>query len=89
MNEAITFIDHVGFKDYAHGNFFKFGGGEVVHHGKPMVVDTLSIFVSSCLLIKSSLPFPKIKHDPPFIRVQNAVGYIILWPWKLTTTYMG
>jgi hypothetical protein len=89
MNEAITLIDLVRFKDYAYGTFFKFGGGEVVHHGKPMAVDTLSIFVSSCLLVKSSLPFPKTKHDPPLIRVQDAVRYIILWPWKLTSTYMG
>jgi hypothetical protein len=40
MNEAITLIDLVGFKDYAHGIFFKFGGGEAVHHGKPMAKDT-------------------------------------------------
>jgi hypothetical protein len=89
MNEAITLIDLVGFKDYAHGIFFKFGGGEVVHHKKPMASDNLSIFVSSCLLLKSSLPFPKTNHGPPLIRVQDAVGCIILWPWKLTSTYMG
>jgi hypothetical protein len=89
MNEIITLIDLVGFKGYAHGNFFKFGGGEVVHHMKSMASETLSIFVRSCLLVKSSLPFPKTKHDPPLIRVQDAIGCIILWPWKLTSTYMG
>jgi hypothetical protein len=89
MNEAIPLIDPVGFKDYAHGNFVKYGGGEAVHHGKPMVAYTLYVSTSSCLLARFALPFPETKHGPPLVRVQDVVEYIILWPWKLTSTYMG
>jgi hypothetical protein len=41
----------------------------------------LVCFIISCLQTKSALPFPKSKHDPPLVRIQDAVGYIILWPW--------
>jgi hypothetical protein len=86
MNKAIVFIDQVGGKDCAYGNF---GGDVVVHPNRSMATNCLFILVISCIMLRSSLPFLDIDHDPPLIIIQDVVAYIILWPWKLTITCMG
>jgi hypothetical protein len=68
------------------GNFVKFGGGTTFHHNRPMLVDTQSIVVSSNLVDIAPLPFQDIDgQDIPSQTIKDAIGYIILWPWKLIT----
>ncbi len=55
----------------------------------PMPLETLSIAVSFSTLAIASLPFPNPDgEDVPLQTIGDAIGYIILWPWKLTTTYI-
>jgi hypothetical protein len=55
---------------------------------KPNVkVATIYVSITSCFLVGAHLPYPKPGHDPPLCTIDEAVGYIILWPWKLTTKF--
>jgi hypothetical protein len=46
----------------------------------------LSVDVNVSLLATTSLPFLDLDHDAPLKSIGDAVGYIILWPWKLTSS---
>jgi hypothetical protein len=55
----------------------------------PMPLEILSIAVSFSTMASVSLPFPNLDgQDVPLQTIGDAIGYIILWPWKLTTTYI-
>jgi len=84
-NETITLMIQ-GKKPCGLGSFVKFGGGTVLHHNKPMLVDTLFVTMSSNLVDIVSLPFPNFDgEDIPLQIIGDVIGYIILWPWKLAT----
>jgi hypothetical protein len=55
----------------------------------PMPLETLSIAVSFSTMASASLPFPNLDgEDVPLQTIGDAIGYIILWPWKLTIAYI-
>ncbi len=55
----------------------------------PMPLETLSIVVSFSTMASASLPFPNLDgQDVALQTIGDAIGYIILWPWKLTTAYI-
>jgi hypothetical protein len=55
----------------------------------PMPLETLSIAISFSTMASVSLSFPNLDgQDVPLQTIGDAIGYIILWPWKLTTTYI-
>jgi hypothetical protein len=64
-------------------NFVKFGGVRTLLHHKEMLASTLSFFVSSNLLENVTLPLPSPNGDTSLYNVENVLGYIILWPYKL------
>ncbi len=66
----------------------KFGGGDVFHHDRAMLINTLFIAVSSSLMATTSLPFLDLDHETPLCTIGNATGYVILWPWNLTSFSM-
>jgi hypothetical protein len=66
-------------------NFVKFGGGVVLHHTKPMPINTLFVVVSSRLIVNVYIPFPNLGHDIPLHTIGGVIRYIILWPYKLTS----
>jgi hypothetical protein len=74
-----------GRKDRAIRNFVKFGGGDVMHHNCTMPEKCIYVAITSCVLAGVHLPYLEHDHDLPFHIVDSVVGYIILWPWKLTT----
>jgi hypothetical protein len=79
-----TWTTH-GCKDYAIGNFVKFGGGNVMHHNCTMLEEYIYVAITFCVLAGVHLPYLEHDHGPPFHTIDSVVGYIILWPWKLTT----
>jgi hypothetical protein len=81
-------MNQVGRKQCAYGNFVKFGGRGVLHHNKEMPTCALSVAVNVSLLATTSLPFLDLDHDTLLKTIGDAVGYIILWPWKLTSSKM-
>ncbi len=87
-NEAIVLVDQIGQKPCTYGNFVKFGGGFALHDNKGMLTNTLSIAMSSSLMVITSLPFPDLDHETPLRTMGNAIGYVILWPWNLTSFSM-
>jgi hypothetical protein len=87
-NEAIFLYSKNGGETCALWNFVKFGGGIVVHHNKPMPSDCVSIAITSSFQAFASLPFPQFDHDPPLLIIKDAMGNVILWPWKLIDKYM-
>ncbi len=55
---------------------------------KPNVkVVTIYVSITSCFLVSAHLPYLELGHDPPLCTVDRTIGYIILWPWKLTTKF--
>jgi len=70
------------------GIFVKFGGRTAIHHNKPMPSDYASIAITSSLPAFDSLPFPQFDHDPPLLTIKDAMGYVVLWAWKLIDKYM-
>jgi hypothetical protein len=74
-------------KDCIIGHFVKFGGGDVVHHNHTMHEECISIAITSCVLVGVHLPYLEHDHDHPFCTIDNTIGYIILWPWKLMTKF--
>jgi hypothetical protein len=69
--------------------FVKFGGKATFHHNMRLPLETLSIAISFSTLASASLPFPDLDgQDVPLQIIGDAIGYIIFWPWKLTTTYI-
>jgi hypothetical protein len=88
-NENITLMTQGG-KPCGLGNFVKFGGGTTLQHNRPMLVDTLSIVVSLNLVDIAFLPFQDLiinGQDIPSQTIGDAIGYIILWPWKFITPH--
>ncbi len=75
-------------KPCAYGNFVKFGGWVALHHNKGMSTNTLSVVMSSSLMVITSLPFPDLDHETPLHTIGNAIGYVILRPWNLTSFSM-
>jgi hypothetical protein len=63
-------------------SFVKFGGGMVKHCGKSMIDEYLSIGITQVSLKGVHLLVPKPNNDPPFYRVDDAIGYFVQWPWK-------
>jgi hypothetical protein len=84
-NEAITFMDE-GRMFCAVSNFVKFGGVGALQHHKEMLASTLSISMRFSLLTNVTLPFPFHDVNIPLYNVGDTIGYIILWPWKLTSS---
>jgi hypothetical protein len=76
-----------GHKDCAIGHFVKFGGGDAMHHNRTMLEECIFVAITSCVLVGVHLLYPKHDHDPPLYIVNNAIGYIILWRWKLITKF--
>jgi hypothetical protein len=68
--------------------FHEFGGGDVLHHNNAMLANTLSIVVSSSLMASTTLPFLDFDHETPLCIVGDAIGYVILWLWNLTSFSM-
>jgi hypothetical protein len=66
----------------------KFGGKGALHHNKEMPTCVLYVDVKVSLLATTSLPFLDLDHDTPLKTIGDVVGYIILWPWKLTSSKM-
>ncbi len=86
-NETITLMTQGG-KSCGLGTFVKFGGGAALHHNMPMPLETLSIVIGFSTVASASLPFPDLDgQDVPLETIKDAIGYIILSPWKLTTAY--
>jgi hypothetical protein len=48
----------------------------------------LSITLNVSLLATTSLPFLDLDHDTPLKIIGDAIRYIILWAWKLTSSKM-
>jgi len=76
-----------GGKNCAINNFVKFGGGDVMHHNWAMPKECVYVSITSYLLVGVHLPYLEPSHDPPLCTVDRAVGYIILWPWKLNIKF--
>jgi hypothetical protein len=76
-----------GHKDCAIDHFVKFGGGDAMHHNCIVPKECISVDITSCVLVNVHLLYPEYDHDPPHYIVKSAVGYIILWPWKVTTKF--
>jgi hypothetical protein len=68
------------------GNIVKFGGVRVLQHHEEMPTITLLVFVNSNLMANVTLPFPSPNANTPLYNVGDVIGYIILWPWKLTSS---
>ncbi len=66
----------------------KFGGGRAIHHGRSMSAIFLSIAIMNSLLKCVHLPCHDSSHDPPLCTIQDAIGYVVMWPWKQTTTHL-
>jgi hypothetical protein len=62
-----------------------FGGVGVFQNHKEMPTSTLFVSMSSNLLANVTLPFPSHDANTPLYNVGDAIGYIILWPWMLTS----
>ncbi len=83
-NEAIILMDQARGKPYTYGNFVKFGGGVAFHYNKAMSANTLYVVMNSSLMATTSLHFLNLDHETPLHTIGDAIGYVILWPWKLT-----
>jgi len=73
--------------DVAIGNFMKFGGGTIVHHNCSMLEEFLFVCITSRLIKGASLMFLEVDQDPPLYTIDDAVRYVMFWPWKLTKWY--
>jgi hypothetical protein len=76
-----------GRKNCAINNFVKFGGGDVMHHNRAMLEECSFVSITSCLLVGVHFPYLELGHDPPLCIIDKTIGYIVLWPWKLTTKF--
>jgi hypothetical protein len=56
-----------------------------MHHNHTMPEECIFVAITSCVLAGVHLIYPEHDHDPPLNIINSAVGYIILWAWKLTT----
>jgi hypothetical protein len=67
-------------KDCALKIFIKFWGEGVVlqHHSLPK--DCLLVGITSSLVKGAHLPCLVLDHDPTLYIVDNAIGYIVMWP---------
>jgi hypothetical protein len=81
-------MNQVGGKPCAYGNFVKFKNRGAFHHNKEMPTCDFFVAVNVSLLTTTSLPFLDLDHDTPLKTIGDAIGYIILWPWKLTSSKM-
>jgi hypothetical protein len=64
------------------GMFVKFGIGGVFHHHCDMPNNYLLVGITILMFKGVHLPCPKSQHDPPLHVVDDAVGYMVLGPWK-------
>ncbi len=85
-NEGVLLYNKNGGETHALRNFVKFGGRTAIHHNKPMPSDYVSIAITSSLPAFDSLPFPQFDH--PLLTIKDAMGYVVLWAWKLIDKYM-
>jgi hypothetical protein len=44
----------------------------------------LSIGITTCLIRGAHLLIPNLDHDLLLCTFEDAIGYIVLWPWKQT-----
>jgi hypothetical protein len=77
----------IGGTQIAFGSFVKFGGGMAKHHGNSMIDEYLYVGITQVTLKGVHLLVLEPDNDPPLYRVDDAIGYIVQWPWKKTTTY--
>jgi hypothetical protein len=77
----------IGNTKIAFGSFVKFGGGMAKHHGNSMIDEYISIGITQVTLKGTHLPIHELDSDPPLYRVDDAISYIVQWPWKETIAY--
>lgn len=78
----------VGGQACAIGNFIKYGGATILTHYKAMPANCIFAAIVTRLQVTIVLPYPLLNHDPPICIINDAMGFIILWPWKLTKKCM-
>jgi hypothetical protein len=84
-NEHVILVIKVKIKGCAINNFIKYIGGRgILHHNTIMSNDCIFVTIFSRLQAIVALPYPLFDHDLPIHIVKDAIGFIILWPWKLT-----
>jgi hypothetical protein len=83
LNDYIIFYSS-GSKDCGLGNFIKFGGEGVVLHHHSFLEYYLFVAITSSLVKGAHLSCRVVDHDPPLYTIDNAIGYIIMWPYKHT-----
>jgi hypothetical protein len=52
-----------------------------------MLEEFLSICITLRLIKGASLMLVELDQDPPLCTIDYAIGYVVLWPWKLTKQY--
>jgi hypothetical protein len=84
-NEHVILVIKVEIKGRAINNFIKYiSEREVLHHNIIMSNDCIFVPISSGLQAIVALSCPLFDHNLPIHIVKDAIGFIILWPWKLT-----
>jgi hypothetical protein len=53
-----------------------------------MPKEFLFVCITSHLIKGASLMFLEVDQDPPLRTIDNAIQYVMLWPWKLTKRYL-
>jgi hypothetical protein len=71
----------------AFGSFVKFGGGTTKHRGNSMIDEYLFVGITQVTLKGVHLLVLELDTDLPLYKVDDAIGYIVQWPWKKTITY--
>jgi hypothetical protein len=67
--------------------FVKFRGGKAIHHHCDMPYNYPLANITTPMFRGAHLPCPESQHDPPLHVVDDAIGYMVLWPWKQTQLY--
>jgi len=77
----------IGSTQISFGSFVKFGGDMTKHHGNSMIDEYLSIGNTQMTLKGAHLPVHELDNGLPLYRVDDAINYIVQWPWKETIAY--
>jgi hypothetical protein len=59
-----------------------------MHHCQRMVEHLMSIGIKLVLVKGVYLPYPEVAHNPPLHIIDDAIGYIVMWPWNQSSAYM-
>ncbi len=57
-----------------------------MHHGFFFSKNFLFVAITNNLLKGVHLPCLNSSHDPPLYTIQDVIGYVVMWPWKHTST---